>query len=83
MFLGYKLLSFAQEKVLFNNLQYNFKITLRPCYWNEIIVFWSVDIEPEIKHMILQQLWNGNFHLCLIASGTVLFKHPTKNFKVS
>ena len=77
MFLGYKLLSFAQEKLLFNNLQYNFKITLTPCYWNEIIVLWSVDIEPEIKHMISQQLWNWNFHLCLITSGTVLFKHPT------
>lgn len=77
MFLGYKLLSFAQEKLLFNNLQYNFKITLTPCYWNEIIVLWSVNIEPEIKHMISQQLWNWNFHLCLITSGTVLFKHPT------
>ena len=77
MFLGYKLLSFAQEKLLFNNLQYNFKITLTPCYWNEIIVLWSVDIEPEIKHRISQQLWNWNFHFCLITSGTVLFKHPT------
>ena len=76
MFLGYKLLSFAQEKLLFNNLQYNLKITLTPCYWNEIIVLWSVNIEPEIKHiMISQQLWNWNFHLCLITSGTVLFKH--------
>ena len=27
--------------------------------------------------MISQQLWNLNFHLCLITSVTVLFKHPT------